>query len=242
VLDAVPVDQLNVTLSSLARSLQGRGAQLGEFLSDLDDYLTAFNRHAPTVTADLVRSVPVLQTYASVAPQLQQILADTTTVGTTVVERRRDLRALLRTFAVTGDTADGLVRSIDRPLTSLLTRLAPVTKLLATYAPQYPCMFKTWASQVSNNKSFGYAKPGAQVLVTIQPGQQGYQYPRDLPKFVSGIGPRCYDLPDMDGVTHAPEFIHFDDGQHAVGTDNGVKPNSDPVQFFPAPTKQEGRK
>lgn len=241
VLDAVPVDRLDVALSSLSNTLQGRGQRLGTFLSRLDHYLVALNGHAGQISTDLTRAAPVLQTYAAVSPQLQHLLADSTTVGGTLVARRGDLRALLRTFAVTGDTADQVVQSLRTSLPSMLRRMEPVTRLLADYAPQYPCMFETWASQVTNNRSFGYAKPGAQVLVTVQPGQDGYQYPRDLPRFVDGVGPRCYDLPDMKGVTRAPRFIHFDDGEHAIGTDDGAAPNKQPVTVFPPVTKQGKR-
>ena len=237
VLEAVPVDELASTLSTVSNALAGRGSKLGEFLSALRTYVLALNGHSSQIARDLELASPVLNTYAEIAPQLTALLDHSTVIGETVHARNADIRALLDRFSTLGADGTELTSRISEPLVRSLHILRPVTELVEAYSPQFDCLLTAFSRMATQNRVLGYKQPGTQVTLSFLPGQETYKYPRDLPRFVSGAGPQCYSLPDVaigGGVGGAPRR-GYADGSHVYDQNGNTQDyglGKPPVQLF----------
>ena len=74
--------------------------------------------------------------------------------------------------------------------------------------------------------------------MTLLPGQRGYRYPDDLPKFVDDRGPTCYSLPTPTLETGVP-YRRFNDNSHA-NEDGTTRIPLQPIQFFQPPQPAGG--
>lgn len=237
-LEAVPVDKLDVVLTTVARTLDGRGQQLGTFLTTLDTYLKGLNADSGSLEADLQTAPAVLKTYADVTPAVLDLLQHSTVTGTTVVSRADDIDKLLTDFTSVTEQGTQLATAVKTPLTHTLADFGPVTRLLAQYSPEFPCTLEGWSSMATNNHSLGVNYPGAQVVMTLLPGQSGYTE-KDLPQYVDNRGPECYSLPDV--TDPKPPRRNFDDGDHAYDNKTDTVTLGDPIlQFFGSSATQSG--
>ncbi len=73
--------QLNYTLTALADALEGRGEAVGQNLVTLDGYLKRMNPKIPLLVDDLGKLATVSDTYASVVPELANVLRNSVTTG-----------------------------------------------------------------------------------------------------------------------------------------------------------------
>ena len=237
VLEAVPVDELASTLTTVSNALDGRGARLGEFLSALSTYVQALNGHSSQLAEDFELAAPVLNTYAQVAPQLTALLDHATVIGGTVHARNADLRALLERFDALGADGTELTNRISEPLVRSLQILRPVTEMVEDYSPQFDCLLTAFSGMATDNRVLGKKQPGTQVTMSFLPGQEIYQYPRDKPRFVSGAGPQCYSLPGVNiggGVGGAPRRPYAD-GSHVYDQNGNTQDyglGQPPVDLF----------
>ena len=74
--------------------------------------------------------------------------------------------------------------------------------------------------------------------MTLLPGQRGYRYPDDLPKFVDDRGPTCYSLPNPTLETGVP-YRRYNDNSHA-NEDGTTGIPLRPIEFFPPPQPAGG--
>lgn len=232
VLTAVDPAQLNATLTSVARALDGRGAKLGSYLSQLNGYVTALNEHTGPLTQDIQRGADVLGTYADVAPDVIDIVRDGSRTSRTVAAKRTDLHRLLSGFTSSAVTGTDLAGTIEKPLHDVVSRYRPVTDLGAEYSPELTCTVQGLANhRTIVNRVFGHY-PGIQGLVSLLPGQSGYTYPKNLPKLSTGAGPNCFSLPEVD--TTFPGRHHIDDGSDDVYRPGGAGATipADPVTVY----------
>jgi phospholipid/cholesterol/gamma-HCH transport system substrate-binding protein len=228
-----------VTLSALASALDGRGARIGQTLSELDSYARALNQHTDALDHDISLTSSVSSQYADIAQPLANLLRHSTVTGHTLVARSADLDDLLDAADRVSTVGQPFIDSIQKPLTLTLKRLDPVTGLLAEYSPEYPCMLRALSHQALGNKSLGVKYPGAQAIMTLLPGQKGYKYPDDLPSFVNDRGPHCYSLPN-DAPLPLP-YRRYNDNSHANQGGGTTKVGMPPIEFFGEPTAPEGQ-
>jgi len=87
VLKAVDPVQLNQTLAALSGALNGRGERLGQTATDFDRFLQKINPSLVSINRDLEIAPRALSAYADAAPELVDLLADTTKVGDTLVDQ-----------------------------------------------------------------------------------------------------------------------------------------------------------
>jgi phospholipid/cholesterol/gamma-HCH transport system substrate-binding protein len=196
ILDAVDPAELSSVLGETANALRGRGAQTGELISQLDDLLVRFNPSLPTLRTDLQRAAPVLNTYADVTPDLVRTLDNLKVTSNTVVDKQAQLGAFLLDLTRFGNDTRTFLATNERALGLTLDVLAPTTRLLARYAPMFPCFFegldhnRRLLEQTvgGNGKSAGFN-------LSISPGTDPYRTPRDLPVVGADSGPSCANLP-----------------------------------------------
>lgn len=210
-LTAVKPAKLNATLGAVATALRGRGSDLGQFVTDLNTYLTSFNPTLPAVDQDL-RSLPdVAGTYADVAPDLLSIVDNTSTLSNTLQEKEAGLNALLLSVTRVSETGNGLLTDSGGQLVNALETLRPTTQLLAYYAPEFPCVFAT-ANKMRTGSAqvVGGQYNGIHGNIAFLPGQPGYQKGLDDPTTAARNPPTCYPT-----QPHGPH-IFFDDGTTTV--------------------------
>lgn len=235
VLTTVEPSKLNATLGAMAKALDGRGSQLGNYVQRLDGYLTKLNGALPTIRADISASADVMETYAGAANDLLKTLKHSSSVSRTLTDEQSSLHAVLLDLTRTGDNGRDLLGRVDQPLVTLLDALRPTTRLLAEYSPELTCVIKGLnGARKRLGAAIGTQSPTIQGTASVVPGQQSYQPGRDLPRLVRGLGPDCYELPHVRGdQIPAPRYL-FDDGSASVyaGDDDTVTVNQSPLTIY----------
>ncbi len=213
-LTTVDVAKLNSALGGLSTGLQGNGDRLGRMIVQTNGYLRKLNPVVPTLARDLAVAAPVTDTYAAAVPDLVSALDDLAVTTGTLADREPALHRLLVEVAEISGNAQALVEDNGGKVKSLARTLRPTTAMLDRYAPMFPCLFAS-TNQIRRDLEhvIGYEYPGIHTFTSFLPAQQGYVYPRDLPKIgVTGGGPTCYGAPIEP--RHDVPFPHvvFDDG------------------------------
>lgn len=233
VLAAVDVEKLNSTLSNIAGAVDGRGTQLGELVTNLDQYTRTLNRQLPAIQTDIRTGARVIDAYAGLTPDLMSLLRNVTVTSGTLVDTAPALDQFLIGLTSTSRNAKTLVDQTSEPLLAALSRLRPVSALLARYAPEYGCTIRGLATGTKLAEAIT-GKAALQLRFSFLPAQDGYQYPRDLPKLIKGLGPDCYGLPNSYSPGNPAPRYRFDDGAANVwgGSDDAITPGIPPLNFY----------
>lgn len=228
-LDGIKPEELNATLSTLARGISGRGEQMGATIADLDQLLSQLDPSLPNLSRDISAAPTVFGTFADAAPDLLAIADNTSAISRTVVDQQRNLDAfLLSTTGLLGRGAD-VVGSNRQPLTDLLGMLVPTTDLLNQYRDALNCSLTTMLELLKNPP---LDKPGAVVNTGFNLGLDRYRYPSNLPKVAATGGPQCLGLPNLPFDTRIP-FLVADTGANPFAYNNsGIVLNADGLKQF----------
>jgi phospholipid/cholesterol/gamma-HCH transport system substrate-binding protein len=220
-LRAVEPAQLNYTLNALATALQGRGEQLGETMDQLDTYLGAISDKLPTLKQDLISLANVADTYDLAAPDLIDVLGNLTVTSKTITEKAKDLDVFFSDLEGLATTSTRVLSDNKKNLIEIGRVSEPVLKLMAFYAPEYPCLLVGAAKYAPVlAKSFG----GNQIKQFLEFGTAQYEpyHEDDRPKYGEiGHGPWCSGLPNPP-VPIGP--VSFKDG-----TDIDSNPPTSPL-------------
>lgn len=213
-LQAIRPDQLAATLGAIATALQGRGDRLGANLTRLDAYLRQLNPALPTVAEDVRRLAVVLDSYDAALPDLLALLRDVTVTAGTVSDQRTQLAAFLAEATATADTTEGFLDRHGDQLIRLGQVSRPLLELLATYAPEYPCLVH---GLVTLQPRVEEVFAGGRMHVTLEVTRDGgrYERGRDEPVYAAHDGPDCRRLPNPP--VPAPE-VPVADGYDHGGT------------------------
>ncbi|MGW5257128.1 MCE family protein [Streptomyces sp. NPDC004012] len=192
-LRTVQPGELNATLSAFATALEGRGDRIGDNLVRVEGYLRRLNPHLPSLQEDISRLADVAQVYGDAAPDLMAILRNTVATSRTIVERKDQLAAALRTTATVAGTArDFLDENGDRLIT--LGRVSrPTLELFSRYSPEYPCLLN---GLVREERASEDAFRGGEMHITLEVVRpQGAYQPGEEPQYADRSGPNCRDMP-----------------------------------------------
>jgi phospholipid/cholesterol/gamma-HCH transport system substrate-binding protein len=226
-LTAVEPAKLNATLGAVATALRGQGTDLGQFITDLNTYLTRFNPTLPALSADLRELPGVTDTYADVAPDVVRILDNAAALSQTIQDKEAGLHAMLLSVSRAADDGRTLVSDHGQQLVDLFDTLRPTTELLAYYAPAFPCTFNVVNTlRIGGANALGGQYNGIHGIVTVMAGQPGYQKGRDDPKVAETSPPKCY--PPLKA--HAPHYS-FDDGTTTIDFDRKTTTVLSPLQL-----------
>ncbi|RZU75628.1 phospholipid/cholesterol/gamma-HCH transport system substrate-binding protein [Micromonospora kangleipakensis] len=213
-LQSIRPDQLAATLGAISTALEGRGDQLGANLTRLDAYLRQLNPELPTIAEDVRQLAVALDGYDAALPDLLALLRDVTVTAATVTDQRTQLAAFLADTTDTADTTRGFLDRHGDQLIRLGHVSRPVLELLATYAPEYPCLAHGLvALQPRVEEVFA----GGRMHITLEVTRDGgpYERGRDEPVYAAHDGPDCRGLPDPK--VPAPE-VPVADGYDHGGT------------------------
>lgn len=228
--------KLNATLGALATTLDGRGDETGAYLTQLNDYLTAFNPSLGDLEQVVADTGPVVDGYHAATPDLVRLLDNARVTSATLVDRHAALDAFFADVTGLAGNARTFLADNETGLRSALGNLTPVTGLLARYSPVFPCLF----GQINRARSYMEATAGTKsaaigLYVQLQPAQNGYSYPDNLPVVGADTGPSCYGGPYSLDRLPSP-YVKFNDGSDIYpSTEDGAVKPGDPllaVQLF----------
>ncbi|WEP00154.1 MCE family protein [Streptomyces sp. FXJ1.172] len=211
-LRTVQPGELDATLSAFATALEGRGDRIGDNLTRVEGYLRRLNPHLPSLEEDISRFADVAEVYGDAAPDLMRILRNTVTTSRTIVEKKDQLAAALRSTASVAGTANGFLSENGDRLITLGRVSRPTLELFARYSPEYPCLLKGLARQERASED---AFRGGEMRITLEAVRpQGAYRPGEEPVYGERSGPNCRGLPDPPVPGPKP---HLDDGTSAGG-------------------------
>jgi phospholipid/cholesterol/gamma-HCH transport system substrate-binding protein len=193
-LRTVQPEQLNYFLNAMATALEGRGADLGDGLSNIDAYLKQFNPEAEALIEDLRKTAEVSDLYAEVLPDLAEVLRNTVTTGNTIEEREAELQKLFAETTAFSNTAQSFLAANEKNLIRLGQVTSAQMKLFARYAPEYPCLLGGIAGVVPKiDETFrGHM---LHINLELLPNQPRGYTTADAPINGDKRGPYCGTLP-----------------------------------------------
>jgi virulence factor Mce-like protein len=227
VLSQIEPEKLNETLGALAQAFSGRGAQLGQTLSDLDTLLAKINPSLPTLSHEIAVAPQVINAYADAAPDLIATASNATKLSDTLVERQHDLDTLLVSAIGLADIGNDVVATNSGPLTDVLHLLVPTTDLTNQYNQALTCALEGMEPLAAGPPQ---PLPGVMLLDSFLLGTERYRYPANLPKVAATGGPQCSGLPNV-GFGQRPPFVVTDIGTNPAQYGNqGILLNSDALK------------
>ena len=202
VLDAIPPQDLSVTLGSLSKALQGNGERLGATFDELNNIFKQVNANMPELEGTIRGLATFSQTYSQALPDVIDALDTLRTTSNTLVEKQGDLRAFISTVQkATVQTTDFLTTN-RRDLLDLSIESEPLLSALATQSPAFGCTFKNFAGlipEANNIVGKGTKNPGVRVTLTFSNPKGRYLPNQDEPRLLETRGPRCYPKHYEDG-------------------------------------------
>jgi virulence factor Mce-like protein len=226
VLKAIDPIKLNQTLAAISGALNGRGETLGQTVTDLDRFLQKINPSLDNINRDLEVAPVALNAYADAAPDLVDVLDNTTKLSNTVVDQQKNLDAFLISAIGLANTGNDVIGTNRQALTDDLRMLVPTTALTSQYQENLRCGLQGLIPFLHIPP---VDRPGIKVNTNFTFGVERYRYPQDLPKVAAKSGPSCKDqhLPVVPN-NFRPPFLVADVGANPWAYGNqGILLNSD---------------
>ncbi|MFS3130154.1 MCE family protein [Nocardioides sp. Bht2] len=187
---AIDPADLDAALSQLAASLEGRGDDLGAFISDAGTMLDSWQKVAPTFHRDLALLADASELGAELEPVLVQILRDSLPLARTYAEQHTEILAALRDLSDLAGTVDTFLRSYRTPLGALLANLADVLSTMAGRSGSFTQALAEFTGVVENGANA--IKGGSIQMEGVVGGQLPAPYgPADCPRYGSMAGRNC---------------------------------------------------
>ena len=231
VLSKIEPDKLSETLGAIASAFNGRGAQFGQALSDMDAFLAKLDPSLPNLSHDIAVTPAVASAYADAAPDLAKIADNATSVSQTIVDEQHNLDALLISSIGLADIGNEVVGGNRAALTDVVRLLVPTTDLADRYHEALTCGL---AGMAPFTKAPPAPVPGFLISVGFPFPPERYRYPHDLPKVAATGGPHCADMGLPNPPFGArPPFLVADTGSNPWKYGNqGILLNSDALKQF----------
>jgi len=237
VLDKVNPAKLNETLGAIASAFNGRGDRIGKSLENLNTFLAKIESSYPNLSHDIETAGPVLNAYSDAAPDLVNILQNSTRISRSIDEEQKNLDAFLLSAIGLADNANAVIGGNRKALTDVLHLLVPTTSILNKYHDSLWCGI---AGIIPFTKMPTTPVPGAPISAALTLGTERYRYPQDLPKVAAKGRSYCKELglPDVPPEFKSPIVIG-DVGSNPMKYGNqGILLNSDALKqylFGPVP-------
>ena len=238
VLDAIPPQDLNVTLTALSQALSGRGEQIGTTLEELN---TIFGRlstpkNLNSLEGTLQGLASFSKTYSTALPDVIDALDNFRTTNKTIVDRQGDLRTLIATLGTASTDTTNWLQQNGNNLVDLVTDSEPFLTGLAKQSPTFVCAFHNFATLIPESEKIvgkGTKNPGVRVNLQFVNPRGRYLPNQDEPRFFDQDAPAvCYDPP-----TNGRPFPQYPGGSLADGSYQPPSRNPGPttVQKLPQP-------
>lgn len=196
--------KLNAVLTAVADAVRGRGQQMGEATSDLNQVLLALNPRNEIFRRDVRSLKRVSDTYATAAQDIITILNAASTTSTTVVKHAPTLDALLLNAIGFTQSGTNLLGANKDNLVASVNTLEPTTNLLLTYNPEYTCLMQGAHWYLDHGGHDAWGRHDGRSLIAdfgLSWSHDPYVYPDNLPVVAAKGGPGgkpgCGSLPDV---------------------------------------------
>jgi phospholipid/cholesterol/gamma-HCH transport system substrate-binding protein len=227
VLDKIDPMKLNETLGAVSTAFNGRGAKLGQALTDFDQFLAAIEPSLPTLENEAATTPRVFRAYADAAPGITGVLSNTSTISESIVAERNNLDTFLLSAIGLADTGNEVVGDNRKALTDLTNYLEPTARLVDRYHEQLGCAI---GGLVPFAKSPPFTVPGIVITASFTLGTERYRYPEHLPK-VAATADRSYcrdlGLPDVPPEFRVPSLVADTGADPYEFGNQGILINSD---------------
>lgn len=205
VLTSVNVADLNVTLTSLAQAVRGRGDTIADIATEADAYLTKLEPLLPQMRRDLVQVARFGDLGVQISPALLNILDNATVTSGTILTQQQALDRLLVSLSILGDEGTRVLGVNSLALSKVLKNLRPTTRTLAAYSSELPCFLMGLDKTRDIMADVIGGKEAALIgKVSLRGELPVYKFPRDLPSYPKGRGPTCGALPML-----SPDQVPF---------------------------------
>jgi phospholipid/cholesterol/gamma-HCH transport system substrate-binding protein len=185
--------QLNYTLTALATALEGRGDELGESLSTLEDYLARVNPRLPALVEDLRLLSDVSDVYRRVMPEVARLLRNGVTTGQTLLDKEAKVEALFLDAAGLSSTARGFLETNGDAMVRLAELGEQTLPLLEKYAPEYPCLLDGIV-KIAPRQAEAFRGHTLHINLETLPNQPRGYGPQDDPVYGDKRGPHSEEL------------------------------------------------
>lgn len=183
--------QLNSTLSAIASSLDGRGAEIGTTIDQLDQFLTRLTPMVPVIRADIGKLATNLDIVTKSAPDLFAGISDSLGPLHTIATHGKELTTLLTGGKTVADEANSLTTKVRPNLVRFLQRSAQV--LHVYYVERHNAFTAAFASirMVSSKLSTIIRHGWVDNTLILQPDAPAYYTAKDCPRFGAAAGNNC---------------------------------------------------
>ncbi|MBS4752212.1 MCE family protein [Nocardioides sp. zg-ZUI104] len=209
VLRAIDPAKLSTVLTTLASTVQGRGAQLNQTVRNLGELLERVDPHLDTLDADLRQLARVLEGYDAAAPDVLRTLANATALSTDLlVPAEERLGRFLDTLTDLSDTTREVLAANGENLVHIVTRGEPLLALLDEYSPMLACSIDGLRLvDLHGNLTTGSRGPYVLLSIDMFLLREPYSAPRDLPtERTSGAHLDSLPAPIRSWAPHCPRF------------------------------------
>lgn len=196
-LQAVQPAELNATLTAMADALRNRGQELGQTLVTFDAYLKQLNPQVPQLVDDLKKLGQLSTNLNEEAPDLFAAFDNLQTGARTIIEKQSALDTLLSSATDTSNVLNGFLAENKQRLITVVDTSDRVYSLLNAYTPEYDCML-SGLTELYSRASRGIQNNQIQLSAQlyIAPNNFAAYKPGEEPKFVTGLGPNCFGIPN----------------------------------------------
>lgn len=218
-LQAVQPAELNATLTAMAEALRGRGEKLGQTLVAFDNYLKKFNPHIPQLVTDLENLGKLSDELNKAAPDLFATLNNFQTGARTVLDKQAALDSILTTADSTSNIINSFLADNKQRLITVVDTSEKVYGLLDEYTPEYSCMVHGLARYYDRaNRGIQHNAIQLSAQLFVASPKLGAYKPGEEPRFITGLGPHCFGLPDPPVPFKVPgNFRCVNDGASLTG-------------------------
>jgi phospholipid/cholesterol/gamma-HCH transport system substrate-binding protein len=208
-LQAVKPEKLNATLNALATALQGRGDQIGRNLEQADSLLRKINPKLGTLVYDLRALSDASDVYDAAAPDLLRTLRNLNVTGSTIVEKKAAIEALIPAVTDVSDKGTRFTQDNGNKIVGVNIANRQALELVAKYSPSFPCVLAGLVKiKPRVEEAVGGKSPVINLTVEIVKPRPAFKNPLDLPEYRDHRNPRCYGLPDPK--VPFPDYIGLD--------------------------------
>lgn len=239
ILEAVPPEDLNATLTSVNAALAGRGGQLKTTISQLNDIFGELNANMPELQGTLEGLASFADTYSEALPVVIDALDTFRVTNKTIVERQGDLRTVISTLSVAAVDTTEFLKANRKDLIDLFVDSETALVQLARQSPVFACTFNNFATivpKVGPIVGKGTKNPGVRVNLQFVNPRGRYLPNQDEPRMWWTDPPaRCYDPP-----TNGRPFPQYPGGSVPDGSYQPPSRNAGPKTWPDLPQPQFG--
>ncbi|MBM7365921.1 MCE family protein [Gordonia hydrophobica] len=237
VIEAIPPQDLNVTLSAISQAIGGKGHQIGEIIERLNTIFKRVNANMSDLQGTIRGLATFSQTYAEAVPDIINAFDNLRVTGNTIVERQGDLRSTIQTLGVAATDTTKFLKTNKKDLLNLFIDSEPFLKGLAQQSPTFTCMFHNFATLIPESEKIvgkGTDNPGVHVNLQFVNPRGRYLPNQDEPRMDWKNPPaRCYEP-----ATNGRPFPQYPGGSVPDGSYQPPSRNAGPSTWPNLPQPQ----